>query len=153
MPTSKDRTKSTAPPPEPGRLRVADLMTRDVVTIRTDEPLADAVGRLADSHVTGLAVVDARHRLVGVVTASDVLNAEAEAGDEEARARLLSTGTVSDVMSRRPLVIGPDMDAREAALQMDYADVHRLFVELDDELVGVISRSDINRGFASGKLG
>lgn len=153
MTTPKDRTKRTPPQHEPGRLRVSDLMTRDVVTIRTDEPLATAVGRLADSHVTGLAVVDGRNRLVGVVTASDVLNAEAEAGDEESRARMLSTGTVSDVMSRRPLVISPDMDAKEAALQMDYADVHRLFVELDDELVGVISRSDINRGFASGKLG
>jgi CBS domain-containing protein len=36
---------------------------------------------------------------------------------------------------------------------MDYGDVHRLFVEENGELVGVISRSDINRAFAAGKLG
>jgi CBS domain-containing protein len=138
--------------PDAGRLKVHQVMTSDVVTIRQDAPIADAVGQLADNHITGLAVIDNRSRLVGVVSASDVLNAEAEAGDDDDRARLLSTGVVSDVMTRRPLTIAPDADVRDAALQMDYADVHRLFVEDGEQLVGVISRSDINRAFAAGKL-
>jgi len=140
----------------PGRagttLTVADLMTRDVVSIRSDAPIQDAVTMLADSHVTGLAVVNGHGRLVGVVSASDVLAAEAEAGSTHDRARLLATGIVADVMSPSPLTTSSQIEAREAALQMDYADVHRLFVEDDEQLVGVISRSDINRAFASGRL-
>jgi len=146
--TSERRT----PPPPSGRLTVADLMTRDVVSVRSDAPIQDAVALLADSHVTGLAVVDGHGKLVGVVSASDVLAAEAEAGDTEDRARLLATGVVSDVMSPSPLTTAEETDAREAALQMDYADVHRLFVVEDHRLIGVISRSDINRAFAAGRL-
>jgi CBS domain-containing protein len=55
-------------------------------------------------------------------------------------------------MTPRPLTVSPETDLREAALQMDYADVHRLFVELDGKVVGVVSRSDVNRAYASGKL-
>jgi CBS domain-containing protein len=145
--------QSHEPMPGPGRHTVASLMTGDVVSIRTDAPIADAVRMLSESHVSGLAVVNANGRLVGVVTATDVLGAEAEASDPEERARLLASGVVGDVMTRRPLTIAPDADLREAALQMDYADVRRLFVEEGEELVGVISRSDISRAVASGRLG
>jgi CBS domain-containing protein len=134
------------------RVKVADVMTADVVTIRSDLPLSDAVARLADSHVSGLAVLDGTGRLIGVVTANDVLGAEAEADDDQARSRLLSKGVVADVMTPRPLTVSPETDLREAALQMDYADVHRLFVEVDGKVVGVVSRSDVNRAYASGKL-
>ncbi|MGE0554531.1 MAG: HPP family protein [Gemmatimonadales bacterium] len=140
------------PSPPNGRVTVADLMTRDVVSVRSDAPIQEAVALLADSHVTGLAVVDGHGKLVGVVSASDVLAAEAEAGDTEDRARLLATGVVADVMSPSPLTTPGDADAREAALQMDYADVHRLFVIEDHRPIGVISRSDINRAFAAGRL-
>lgn len=152
MATKKQPSRDPRPVPQAGRLTVAELMTRDVVTVRADAPVSDAVGRLADSHVGGLAVLDPHGKLVGVVSASDILDAESESEDEEARARFLTTAMVSDVMTTRPLTIPPGFDVREAALQMDYADVHRLFVEVDGALVGVISRSDINRAFASGRL-
>jgi CBS domain-containing protein len=151
MRTSKPADAESAAPPEPRGLKVADVMTTNVVTIRADASLSEAVTRLADSHVSGLAVVDGHGRLIGVVSATDVLGAEAEAGDRSA-ARLLETTVVREVMTPRPLTIGPALNLREAALQMDYGDVHRLFVELDGKLVGVISRSDINRAVGSGKL-
>jgi CBS domain-containing protein len=151
MRTSKPADAESAAPPELRGLKVADVMTTNVVTIRADASLSEAVTRLADSHVSGLAVVDGRGRLIGVVSATDVLGAEAEAGDRSAP-RLLETTVVREVMTPRPLTIGPELNLREAALQMDYADVHRLFVEFDGKLVGVISRSDINRAVGSGKL-
>ena len=133
-------------------MRVAELMTTDVVTIRGDAPVSDAVAQLADSRIGGLAVVDRHGKLVGTVSASDILAAEAEAGDEEAWARLLTTTLVSDIMTSPPLTVMADTEVREAALQMEYGDVHRLFVEQDGDLAGVISRSDIVRAHAGGKL-
>lgn len=133
-------------------MKVAQLMTTDVVTIRPDATLDEAMTRLADSHVSGLAVVDGRKHLLGVLSTTDLLAAEVETGDELARAQVLRDTLVQDVMTAPPLTVSPDADAREAALEMEYGDVHRLFVELDGELLGVISRSDINRALATGRM-
>jgi CBS domain-containing protein len=141
------------PPAPPHRPRVVrDLMTSDVVSISPDAQVSRAVELLADAHVSGLAVIDHHERLIGVVSTTDLLNAEAEAGDDAARNRLWSVATVRDIMTARALTVSPDLELREAALQMDYGDVHRLFVEADGRLIGVISRSDINRAFATGRL-
>ena len=133
-------------------MRVADVMSRDVISISLDATLLDAAVRLADSHVSGLAVVDERNRLVGVITASDILGAEAEAEHHEARASVLRDTRVSEVMSSQPLVIAPNESVRSAALQMEYADVHRLFVVLNEEPVGIISRSDVSRIHSLGRM-
>lgn len=132
---------------------VRDVMTTEVITIEPDAPVARAVDLLADGHVSGLAVVDRHERLIGVISTSDIVSAEAETAPESARNRWGSEPTVRDIMTPKALSVTPDLELREAALQMDYADVHRLFVMEHDRLIGVISRSDINRAFASGALG
>jgi len=55
-------------------------------------------------------------------------------------------------MTTRPQVVGPDTDVAEAARVMLYLEIHRLFVEEDGELVGVISQSDIAGAVATAKL-
>ena len=132
---------------------VRDLMTTDVITIEPDLPVARAVELLAESHVSGLAVVDQHRHLIGVISTTDIVNAEAEMASEPVRGRLWAVATVRDIMTRKALPVSPELELREAALQMDYADVHRLFVMEKDQLIGVISRSDINRAFAAGTLG
>jgi CBS domain-containing protein len=133
-------------------MRVADVMTTDVISINDHAALVDAAIMLADSHVSGLAVINERHRLVGVITASDILAAEAEVEGDEARAVVLRETRVGEVMSTQPLVIAPDATVRAAALEMEYADVHRLFVVLEGKPVGVISRSDVSRVHSLGKM-
>jgi CBS-domain-containing membrane protein len=132
--------------------RVSDVMTRDVVTMRTDATLAEAVTYLATQHISGVAVMDARHQLVGVVSRSDVLEAEAEISDREIRERYLENTMVGDVMTSPAITIGPEAELREAALAMEYGDVHRLFVQVAGKLIGVISRSDVNRALATGRV-
>jgi predicted transcriptional regulator len=41
---------------------------------------------------------------------------------------------------------------REAAQQMLYAEVHRLFVTSNEHVIGVISTTDIMRAVATGRL-
>jgi CBS domain-containing protein len=81
-----------------------------------------------------------------------VLAAEAEAGDVEARQTLFENTAVRDIMTPRPYTVAPDEDVREAARQMLYADVHRLFVAEGDKVVGIISTTDIVRAVATGQL-
>jgi CBS domain-containing protein len=131
---------------------VAEVMTRRVVTVSTDANLAEALTYLATQHISGAAVIDHKQRLVGVITRSDIMEAEAEASDPEARGRLLDETLVRDLMTHPALTVGPDVELREAALTMEYGDIHRLFVEDNGELVGVVSRSDISRALATGKV-
>ena len=133
-------------------MRVADLMQRDVKTVPADATIAEAVSALADAHVSGLPVVDGTGKMVGVITTTDILEAEAETEEPGARERLFEATEVSEIMTRQPRVIGPAADLRAAAEQMLRQDVHRLFVEEHGQLVGVISQTDIVRAVASVQL-
>ena len=134
-------------------MRVAELMQSNVRTVPSETSIAEAVVSLADAHITGMPVVDGTGRVVGVLSTSDVLTAEAEVEDEDGRRRLLQDTAVQDIMTPRPFTVTPDDDVREAARQMLYADVHRLFVTDGDRLIGVISTTDIVRAVANGALG
>jgi CIC family chloride channel protein len=127
-------------------------MQTEVKTVGPESTVAEAVVSLSDAHVTALPVIDRTGRMLGVVSSSDILSAEAEAEDAGTRAVLLDDTPVRDIMTPRPLTISPDADVREAARQMLYADVHRLFVAADEKLIGVISGTDIVRAVATGKL-
>lgn len=133
-------------------MKVIDLMHREVRTLNPDATVADAIVALADAHVTGLPIVDQHGQLLGVLSTSDVLEAEAEAGDTEARTNVLEETRVSDLMTPRPITVTPDTSVQEAARQMLYADVKRLFVAADGRLVGVLTQTDIVGAVAKGKL-
>jgi CBS domain-containing protein len=89
---------------------------------------------------------------VGVVSTADILQAEAATQDGDGRDQLFERTRVAEIMTSRPITIAPDTDAREAARQMLYAEVHRLFVEVDGRLAGVVSQSDLVRALAHGRV-
>ena len=133
-------------------MKVAELMRTDVVTIAGDASIAALVQSMADTRVSGLPVVDSAGRVVGVVSATDVLQAAAEKDDAQAKATMFERTMVREIMTPSPQMIAPDADARQAAQQMLYTDVRRLFVEHDGKLVGVISQTDIAFAVGQGRL-
>ncbi len=133
-------------------MRVRELMQGDVITVHLDMSINDAVVTLTDAHISALPVVDGGGRMVGVVSSTDILTSEAEANDAVEREALFEQMMVRDIMTQRPLTVSPDAEVREAAQQMLYADVHRLFVTSGDQVVGVISTTDIVRAVANGTV-
>ncbi len=133
-------------------MRVADLMQTNVRSIAPGAPIAELVHALAEAHVSGLPVVDDGGKVIGVVSATDVLRVASGLTQEAGKSRTLSGETVRDIMTATPLMIAPNLEAREAAKQMLYADVRRLFVEQDGRLVGVISQTDIAQAVGTGRL-
>ena len=133
-------------------MRVADLMQKDVRTIAPESSVAELVRAMADSRVSGLPVVTPAGHVVGVVSATDVLQASSEPQDAKARATLFEHTMVRDLMTPDPYVIQPDADVREAAQHMLYADVRRLFVEDQGRLVGVITQTDIAHAVGTGRI-
>jgi CBS domain-containing protein len=126
-----------------GAMRVADIMQTGLETIGPDDSIAQAVEILADKHISGLPVVSTRGQLIGVVSTTDVLQLLAETSEPEHRAAVLEGTQVADIMTAKPITVAPDEDIHEAARQMLYGEIHRLFVEYDGTLVGVVTQSDI----------
>jgi len=124
-------------------MRVADIMQTGLETIGPDDSIAQAVEILADKHISGLPVVSTRGQLIGVVSTTDVLQLLAETSEPEHRAAVLEGTQVADIMTAKPITVAPDEDIHEAARQMLYGEIHRLFVEYDGTLVGVVTQSDI----------
>jgi predicted transcriptional regulator len=133
-------------------MTVAELMQHNVKVVGSEVSIAEAIVSLADAHVSGMPVVDGTGRVIGVLSTTDVLTAEAETEGSAARQVLFENTAVEDLMTPRAYTIAPDADIREAARQMLYAEVHRLFVAEGDQVVGIISTTDIVRAVATGKL-
>lgn len=132
-------------------MKVAEIMRTDVKTVDIDATVGDAIATLADVHVSALPVTDARGVVVGVLSTTDILGAFSETTEPVAREQLFDE-PVRDLMTPRSRVIAPDADALEAAREMLYLDVHRLFVEEHGRLVGVLSQTDIVAAVATAKI-
>jgi CBS domain-containing protein len=133
-------------------MKVAEIMRTTLETIGPDVTVAEAVTTLAEQHVSGLPVVERRDRLVGVISMTDVLQLLSEASDAERRGAILDTTLVREIMTAKPVTVDPDADVHDAARQMLYGEIHRVFVEYDGALVGVLSQSDIVGAVAGAKL-
>lgn len=133
-------------------MQVADLMRTDLKTINTDATVAEAISALAVAQVSALPVLDRLGRAVGVLTTRDILRAEAQWDTPEARERHFDATRVIEIMTPWPVTIAPDAEVREAAREMLYLNVQRLFVEERGALVGVISQTDIVDAVAGARI-
>lgn len=132
-------------------MKVNDLMTTQLVSILRDASVGDAVELLVDAHVLALPVIDEHGRIVGVLSTTDVLEAVAERGRQGDAEALLDHTLVSELMTNRPVTVDAQEEVKVAAQQMLYGGIHRLFVEEEGRLVGVISQSDLVQAMATGR--
>ena len=124
---------------------VESLMTRSPVVVAEDDAIAGVAELLAGYEITGLPVVDAADRLVGVISQTDLVRLRGST--------LPWTGwhglMVRDLMTSPAKTIRASAPLDEAARQMTAEHVHRLVVVDDRQTpIGVISESDIVREIA-----
>jgi Predicted transcriptional regulator, contains C-terminal CBS domains len=148
-------------------LRVRDLMTTQVVTVKPTDTVKRATIKFAVDNVTGAPVVDNRNHVIGILTENDILGLILKYQDEldknteyhsllsspmdgntsdelVASANLaISEMKVEDIMTRSVLTTTPDSEIVEALKCMMKLNVNRLPVLEQGVLVGTISRSDI----------
>ncbi len=133
-------------------MRVADVMQTQLRTIRGTDTVGEAIALLAENHVSGVPVVDDHGRLAGVLSSSDILETLAEHAEPRARESIFDEMLVQEVMTPRPQTIAPDANVKDAAQRMLYLEVHRLFVEEEGRLVGVVSTTDLVRALSTIKV-
>lgn len=138
--------------------KLREIMTTDVLTVDPDLSIREAAEIFAMHHIGGAPVVRDR-KVVGIVTANDILDfmasldAEPTEADERLAANPLEDHTVEEAMTRAPLrALGPEASASEAAFLMKEAAVHRILVMDGDHLLGVVSSLDLAKAVADGKL-
>ena len=133
-------------------MRVAELMRTGLKTINADATVADAVEAIAAAQVSALPVIDRFGRAVGVLSTRDILQAEARWDSPESRERHFEQTRVIEIMTSWPVTVVPETDVRDAAREMLYLNVQRLFVVERGALVGVISQTDIVDAFATARI-
>jgi CBS domain-containing protein len=133
---------------------VGEIMTSPAVTVREDASPRVAMSLLAQRRVTMLPVVDVENRLVGVVSEADLL-ALPEPPDPRAHLRPVPSvvaeeapRTVAELMSNTPQTTSEHADVAEVAALFRRTAWKSLPVLRNDELVGVVSRSDIIRAMS-----
>jgi CBS domain-containing protein len=127
-------------------------MRTNLKTIGAEATVADAVAALADAQVSALPVLDRYGCPVGVLSARDILKAESGRPGPRERDRLFDETMVLEIMAPWPVTIPPDSDVRDAAREMLYLEVQRLFVEDKGTLIGVISQTDIVGAVATARV-
>lgn len=145
-------------------MQVRDVMTRNVISVKTDESILSAARLMLQNRISGLPVLDASGALVGIVTEGDFLR-RGELGTTKRRPRwvefLLGPGKLAeeyvhqsgrkvfDVMTRDPRTVSEDDTLETVVAQMERHRVKRLPVVRQGKLVGIISRANLLHALAS----
>jgi len=143
-------------------MTVEEIMTRDVITVSPATPIHEAARLMVAHGVSGLPVIDADGRPVGVISDGDLILRQRRRketpwwhsfftnGEQIAREYQRAIGlTVGEVMSRPVITISPVWGIEVAASILDSRSIRRLPVVLDGRLVGIVSRADLIRALAA----
>ena len=139
---------------------VRDVMATGVLYARPSDEVRSVVTKMLSRHCGAVPVVDDDHALLGMVAVRDVLlPLYPNFGDyvhdnvhsrnfldmEEGYVAVLAK-KVEEVMSRNPRTVSPEDPVLKAASLMGVHNFRRMPVVEDNQLVGMVSIGDINRG-------
>jgi CBS domain-containing protein len=132
---------------------VKDVMSTRVVAVRENASFKEIAAALREQRVGAFPVIDRDCKVIGVVSAADLLAMEALHGDVHGlfqgmrhHRQLPSTGpvTAADLLTVPAVTIGPDEPAAHAARLLYSMRVKQLPVtRTDGTLTGIVSRSDV----------
>jgi CBS domain-containing protein len=145
-------------------MQVRDVMTPNVISIAEDDTIVKAARIMLQNRISGLPVVDATGRLVGVVTEGDFLR-RGEIGTQRRRPKWLeflvgpgrlaeeyvraSSRKVSDVMTVDPHTVSEDDSLESVVALMERRRIKRVPVVRDGRMVGIVSRANLLHALAS----
>lgn len=146
--------------------KVADIMTRDVITVTPETPIRDLAQIISEKHINGVPVVDEEGEVLGVVCESDLIDhgkplhiptvfvildsfipLESPWRLQKEFKRITAT-KVDDIYSRPAVCVAPDTEVSEVARLMSERKLYTLPVLEEGKLVGVVGKGDVIRSLA-----
>jgi CBS domain-containing protein len=118
-------------------IKVGDIMTRDVVSVKPMSTVTDCARSMFKKDV-GLVIVMDEDKLKGVVTEKDIIWALTKKHD-------LSNVRVKDIMLRKITTIKPSRDIYEALVRMKNGKLRWLPVTVKGNVIGILTIKDILR--------
>ena len=141
-------------------MNVADIMTRQVISVTPQTTIAEAARLLLDHRISGLPVVDPDGAVVGIITEGDLLH-RVETGTQRRHSHwlefLIAPGrlareyidanarNVGELMSEDVVSVTPRDSLPEVIRLMEHHHVKRLPVIEAGRLVGIVSRANLVR--------
>ena len=138
-------------------LKVKDIMTRDVATVRPDDSLKHVANEMFKNRLSAMAVIDDDGNLLGQITDKNLI----QAGLPDYKTLISNLNYSMDIEPFEELLKHEDkikvsqlyttdhevtsMDTRivEVAAMMIFKDLRRVFVTEGDKLVGILLRKNI----------
>jgi len=125
-------------------VKAKDIMKKDVITVKRDTPIQDAIKTLVDKNITGLPVVNDDMTLVGIISEKDILRILAHMDllmvlDDIKK----SDVTVEDFMTKEVVSFEEYdtlSDVCDCLIQKNF---RRVPILSGGEVVGIISRRDL----------
>ena len=135
----------------------AEIMTTDVVTVKPDTPVAEVAAAMGKRGVSGVPVVDAGQKVVGVISEKDFLT---RMGVQDAKnfmslvanclmtkgcmALPIKVALAQDIMSAPAVTVAPDTPVKDIAALLTQQGINRVAVtDPAGRLLGLVSRGDI----------
>ncbi|MFZ2158573.1 MAG: CBS domain-containing protein, partial [Bradyrhizobium sp.] len=145
-------------------MRAHQIMTRPVITVTPETTIAEAANTMLQKHVSGLPVVDASGRLVGIISEGDFIR-RSEIGTQRKRGRFLKFilgpsaaaadfvhehgSKVAEIMTQDPVTITEDTPLEEIVRRMENNNIKRLPVMRGEKIVGIVARANLLQAVAS----
>ena len=115
--------------------RCHNVMKSDVVTIKEDATVDDAIALLLQHNISGLPVVDERNHLLGIVTEYNLMQSVTRPD--------LKSESVKSIMTASVITVDEDTIPLKVVGLMQKHHIRRIPVVRNDVLVGVIARRDL----------
>ncbi|TNE85582.1 MAG: CBS domain-containing protein [Deltaproteobacteria bacterium] len=123
-------------------MKVAQLMSREVVTLGADDPLITAEELMGLRRFRHLPVVEPGDKLVGLVTHKDIIRSSFAHAPRTEQLVAKARTRVREIMRKRVATVSPDTDLTVAAQMMVEHKYGCLPVVEDGTLVGILTEAD-----------
>jgi len=148
-------------------LKAKDIMTSEVITVQMETTVNELAEILWKNRISGAPVLDDDGKVVAVVTENDLIDQSKKfhiptmislldsviflesSKKTEKEIKKMAGNTVQDICSKELVTVDEETGLDEIATIMANKKVHTLPVLLDDNIVGVIGKSDIIRTMAN----
>jgi CBS domain-containing protein len=141
-------------------MRVEQIMTHDVLTIGPEAEVREVARIFVEYGISGLPVCGAGREVLGVVSEGDILFKEqgpaererplwSRVGGKSAKETKKALAIkVFDAMTSPAITVSPHCSVAQAARLMSEHGINRLPVMKGDELIGIVTRTDLVKAFA-----
>ena len=126
------------------KITVADYMTKHLVKLTKGMTGIDAIKKILDHKITGAPVFDEHEKVIGMFSEKDALKMVLEVAYNQS-----SAGNVTEYMATEVVRVEAEMSIVDLAEKFKNSSIRSFPVYRDQDLVGIISRTDVLRALAS----